>query len=101
MKLLNMTFLLLAVSGLCACQNTMPRYEREFGQSVRNTMQAQIINPDASKNQDPVKGLDGRAARDSINNYQKSFTKPVAQPNVFNFGIGGGAATGGSTGMGN
>lgn len=100
MKLLNMTFLLLATSVLCACQNTMPRYEREFGQSVRNTMQAQIINPNASKNQDPVKGLDGRAARDSINSYQKSFTKPVPQPNVFNFGVGGAGTGGSSSGMG-
>ena len=79
---------------LSGCQNPMPRYEREFGESVRNTLQAQIIHPEASQNTNPVSGIDGRAARDSINVYQNSFSKPTPQPNVFNFGVGGGTGNG-------
>lgn len=77
-----------AMIGLTACQATMPRYESEFGDSIRNTFNAQVINPDASNNPDPVSGIDGRAARDVINNYQKSFAKPEPAPNVFNLGVG-------------
>jgi len=81
---------------LSACTQPAPRYEAEFGNATRATLNAQIINPDAGKNQDPVAGLDGRAARDAINNYQKSFAKPEPQPNVFNFGVGGGSGSGSS-----
>lgn len=98
MKQLNLYVLLGVAVGVSACQNTMPRYEREFGESVRHTMQAQIIHPEAVNNPDPVKGLDGRAARDSINVYQRSFARPLPQPNVFNFGVGGGSGTNSGTG---
>jgi hypothetical protein len=82
------TLTALALFGLTACQATMPRYESEFGDSIRNTFNAQVINPDASNNPDPVTGIDGRAARDAINNYQKSFAMPEPAPNVFNLGVG-------------
>lgn len=74
--------------GLSACQSTMPRYEAEFGDSIRSSLNAQVINPEASNNSDPVAGIDGRAARDAINNYQKSFAMPEPAPNVFNLGVG-------------
>lgn len=75
-------------SVLTACVETAPRYEAEFGHATRATLNAQIINPDAGKNPDPVAGLDGRAARDAINNYQKSFAEPKPAENVFNIGVG-------------
>ncbi|MES2503134.1 MAG: hypothetical protein V4545_11050 [Pseudomonadota bacterium] len=71
-----------------ACTQPMPRYDSEFGNTIRNTMNAQVIDPKAGSNPDPVAGLDGRAARDAINNYQKSFAKPEPTPNVFSLGIG-------------
>ena len=74
--------------GLTACVETAPRYEAEFGNATRATLNAQIINPDAGDNADPVAGLDGRAARDAINNYQKSFAEPKPTENVFNIGVG-------------
>lgn len=83
--------LMILANLLVACTEPAPRYEAEFGNATRATLNAQIINPDAGKNQDPVAGLDGRAARDAVNNYQKSFAKPEPQPNVFNFGVGGGS----------
>ena len=74
---------------LSACVEPAPRYEAEFGNATRATLNAQIINPDAGNNQDPVSGLDGRAARDAINNYQKSYANPEKPQNVFNIGVGG------------
>ena len=88
MTKLNVAILFLAVGILSGCAETTPRYEAEFGNATRSTLNAQIINPDAGKNADPVTGLDGRAARDAVDNYQKSFAEPDKTQGVFNIGIG-------------
>lgn len=88
MKTLQVTTLLMLAGVLTACVEPAPRVEAEFGNATRATLNAQIINPVAGNNPDPVAGLDGRAARDTINNYQKSFAKPEPTPNVFNIGVG-------------
>lgn len=84
----NVLLVMLASVMLVACAEPAPRVEAEFGNATRATLNAQIINPDAGNNADPVAGLDGRAARDAINSYQKSFTKPEPQQNVFKIGVG-------------
>lgn len=84
---------LLAVSAACllsACAPTTPQWDANFGNSVRTAFEQQIINPDASKNPDPVSGMDGRAARETMDRYQKSFSEPAPQPNIFAIGVGGG-----------
>ena len=55
---------------------TTPNYDKRYGEAVRTAVAQQTINPDASKNTDPVTGLDGKAAEQTINNYDKSFSKP-------------------------
>lgn len=87
LKLKTLT-LILASTALAGCAQTTPRFDAEFGNATRATFNAQIINPDAGNNPDPVTGLDGRAARDAIDSYQQSFTKPEPTPNVFNIGVG-------------
>jgi hypothetical protein len=94
MTKLNITAALLVTGVLSGCVETAPRYEAEFGNATRATLNVQIINPDAGNNADPVGGLDGRAARDAINSYQKSFTNPEPTPNVFNIGVGAGGSGG-------
>ena len=79
--------------SLTACApywNAMPGY----GEAVNGAIMAQAKNPDAPKgNPKPVAGLDGPAAKNSVDSYQKSFirTQPTA--------TGGGALTGGSSGL--
>lgn len=68
------TLLLLAMAG-CA-NTTTPHYDQHYGEAVRTVIAQQTINPDASKNTDPVAGLDGKAAEQTMNNYDKSFSKP-------------------------
>lgn len=80
--------MVVALLPLSACQSTMPRYEAEFGDSIRSSLNSQVINPEAGNNSDPVAGIDGRAARDAIHNYQKSFSKPTPEPSVFSIGVG-------------
>ena len=88
MTTLQITTVITLAGILTACVEPAPRYEAEFGNATRTTLNAQIINPDAGSNPDPVAGLDGRAARDAINNYQKSFAEPKPTENGFNIGVG-------------
>lgn len=63
--------------ALAGCAETpTPHYDQHFGEAVRTAVAQQTINPDASKNTDPVAGLDGKAADQTMNNYDKSFSKP-------------------------
>lgn len=63
--------------ALAGCAETpTPHYDQNFGEAVRAAVAQQTINPDASKNTDPVAGLDGKAAEQTINNYDKSFRTP-------------------------
>lgn len=79
--------------GMTACSpywNAMPGY----GEAVNGAIMAQAKNPDAPNgNPKSVAGLDGPAAKNSVDSYQKSFirTPPPA--------TGGGTLTGGSTGL--
>ena len=75
-----------AVCLLSACVPTTPQWDANFGNSVRTAVAQQILNPEASQNPDPVSGMDGRAAREAIVRYQKSFKEPPPQPNVFTIG---------------
>lgn len=85
-----------AVSALAGCASPTPNLDAHYGEAVLQAKAQQTINPDASKNMDPVAGIDGRAARSAMTNYQKSFTAPPPTFNVIN--IGGGISAGGGGG---
>lgn len=92
-RIQRLSLKLLAASTICllsACAQTTPQWDANFGNSVRAAFAQQIINPDASQNPDPVSGMDGRAARETMDRYQKSFSAPKPQPNIFTIGVGGG-----------
>ena len=89
MTTLQIATALTLVSVLTACVEPAPRYEAEFGNATRATLNAQIINPNAGNNPDPVAGLDGRAANEAIENYQDSFEVLIPTENGFNIGVGG------------
>lgn len=58
-----------------------------FGDAVRQARAQQTLNPEAGRNTDPVAGIDGVAAQNTIGRYQTSFKEP---PPTFNIlGIGG------------
>lgn len=66
--------LLLAVSG---CVSTTPNLDHDFGKSVSLLKAQQIINPEASRNTDPVQGMNGKAAKSGYDEYQKSYQAPA------------------------
>lgn len=81
------------LSLMAGCASVTPNYDAKFGDAVRQTRHDMTINPEAGKNPDPVAGLDGKAARDTIILYQETFKAPPPAVNVIN--IGGAIGSGG------
>lgn len=91
---------LFLVAGLVAgCASSSPDYDAVFGDAVRQSRASMTLNPNAGSNPDPVVGMDGKAARETVIRYQESFQKPPPVTNVIN--IGGPLGGGGSGGSGN
>jgi hypothetical protein len=92
---MNRMLLLLAPMTLlagCAASPT-PRYDALFGDAVRQSRQAQVLNPRPST--DPVLGMDGKAAKQATERYQDLFKAPPPVVNVINIGGAIGAPGGG------
>lgn len=67
--------------------------DRNWGRSLESAKYNQILNPDASKNLEPVVGLDGQSAEKNMDKYKKSFEKEPAQK-AYNLNLGGISAIG-------
>jgi hypothetical protein len=79
--------LLLAALAASGCAAT-PNLDRQFGHSVAQLRQRQMLSPQAGANRDPVAGLDGKAAQAAYAAYQKSFAAPAPQAAAFTIGVG-------------
>jgi hypothetical protein len=90
------TLVAIAVAALGAgCTSTTPQLDSHFGEAVNLAKAQQTLNPDAAKNTAPVVGMDGRAAQQSVERYEKSFQQPPLQANPFVIGVGSGSSSGG------
>ena len=96
----NQAMLTLMVLTAGCAQTVTPNYDARFGDAIRTARLAMTIDPDAGRRGDEAKGIDGRAAQESMKRYQKSFTEPPPATNVINIGgaIGGGGGGGGESG---
>lgn len=79
---------------VAGCAENRYREPENFGDAVRAAQARQIINPDASRSTARPDGMDGAAAKSTIDRYQKSFETPPAPVNVFTIGVGGGTSGG-------
>lgn len=76
-----------AVVQLTGCaSSTTPVLDSRFGDAVRAAREAQTLNPTASANRNPVLGIDGKAAVNSLERYQDSFKTPPKSFEVINIG---------------
>jgi hypothetical protein len=80
---------LLIALGASACASTTPQLDAQFGQSMQRMLAQQTLDPRAIGNPDPVRGIDGKAAKTAYDEYQKSFREKVAPPAIINVGVGG------------
>lgn len=72
----------IGMSLLTGCAQPTPHFNVTFGDAVRMANALQTINPEASRNADPVLGVDSQAATNSISRYQKSFMEKEPQPTI-------------------
>lgn len=70
----------LAMLGLlqAGCAPLAPHWESRFGNAVRASVAAQVADPGAARNANPVAGIDGRAAAAIQFQYVHSFGTPTA-----------------------
>jgi len=81
----------LVIVGLTGCVATSPNWDARFGEAARTVAAQQVIAPDASRNPDPVAGIDGKAAQGAMGEYAKSYAQPERHPDAFTMGVGGGS----------
>ena len=80
---------LLALLAVTGCVSTTPHMDSHFGEVVNLVKAQQTLNPDASRNSEPLNGMDGKAAMSAYDEYQKSYRAPEPQQSVFTIGVGG------------
>jgi hypothetical protein len=79
-----------ALYQLTGCAPVAPNLDNNFGNSLNALKAYQTINPEASANT-ANPDMDGRAAKEAIDRYYKSFSAPAPHQNVFTIGVGRGA----------
>lgn len=101
MKLQHIAFYrrALLIAPLCAtlggCMSSAPIWESHFGEAVRTSTQAQIIDPNAAERVPSTPGVDGKAAVSTMDLYDKSFRQPPATANAYTMGVSGSSSGGG------
>ncbi|MCG2576464.1 hypothetical protein LZ012_05585 [Dechloromonas sp. XY25] len=68
---------ILALAGCTA--TTTPKSDARMGEAMLLMRAQQTLNPEASRNAEPVVGLDGKAAKGALDNYRDSFRQPPAE----------------------
>ena len=80
----------MALALTAGCVSIHPEVDQRHGDAVTAANRAQTINPQGMRNPDAVSGIDGRAAKETMDRYVDSFKSPPPNTNVIN--IGGGLA---------
>ena len=76
----------LALFLIGGCTSLSPHFDQQVGLAVNTAKAQQIINADASRNTDPVAGIEGTPADSAIDEYHKSFVAPPPTFTVINIG---------------
>lgn len=78
----------LATSLLAACTPLTPNLDRSFGDAVNQAKAQQTLNPDASRNTEPVSGMSGKESGLVMDAYHESLKAPQPPATVINIGGG-------------
>ena len=71
--------MIIATALVCSACATPSKLADNWGTSYYAQKQGQILNPDASKNLQPVEYLYGQAAEAAVGKYLKSFSQQSSQ----------------------
>ena len=72
-----------------ACVSPSPYLDSQFGAATELNKAMQTRDPDAASKHPAPDGMDGVAANDTIDRYQKTYRDPPPQQNILTIGIGG------------
>src|SRR5687768_14971678 len=83
--------------ALAGCVPVTPRLDAQSGIAVNMARTQQIANPDASRDNAPVRGIDGQAGDAAVDSYRESFVnpRPALSGGVVNVGSGRAGSGGG------
>lgn len=81
---------------LGGCASSLWTHDAQFGQSVRQAAQSQLLDPSAPVSTPMRLGTDGVIAKSAVDRYQKSFEVLPPPVNVLNIGVGTGASGAGT-----
>jgi hypothetical protein len=90
------------IGALAGCIPATPRLDAQSGIAVNIARTQQIANPNASRDNAPVEGIDGQAGDAAMDSYRESFVnpRPALSGSVVNVGSGrAGSGGGGGGGM--
>ena len=93
---------MIAPLTLAGCISATPRLDAQSGIAVNIARTQQIANPNASRDNAPVEGIDGQAGDAAVDSYRESFVnpRPALSGSVVNVGSGrAGSGGGGGGGM--
>ncbi len=71
---------------LAGCVAIHPQVDQRYGQAVTAARDAQTFNAQASRNPKAVSGIDGMAAKETMDRYVETFKAPPPTMNVINLG---------------
>lgn len=81
------TGVIVAGLGLLAgCVSIHPEVDQRYGQALTAARDAQTLNPQAAHNPNAVAGIDGSAAKETMDRYVDTFKSPPPAMNVINIG---------------
>lgn len=83
-----LSLLVMTAAVVAGCSSYPSNVDDNFGKAVTGLRAQQVIDPDAPSRRKPPAGIDGQAAKSSVDRYQKSFDTPPPPVNVLNIGIG-------------
>lgn len=79
---------ILAMLSLAGCAETTQKWDQQFGDTTRQNLQDQIIDPLAGNKKSTAYELDGRVAKEMMIRYQNSYKEPAPESNNFTIGVG-------------
>ncbi|WP_321961862.1 hypothetical protein [Paraburkholderia sp. J7] len=78
-------------AALGGCMTSTPIWDAHFGDAVRTSMRAQIIDPDAAQHASSPLSIDGKAADSAMTLYDKSYQQPPVADHAYSMGVNGSA----------
>ena len=83
------TGVMVAALGLLAgCVAIHPEVDQRYGEAITAARAAQTLDAQASRKPRPVTGVEGLAAKETIDRYVNTFKSPPPTANVINIGGG-------------